>query len=146
LFTRRLLLDTIVMATNEQIMRRWFTEVWNQGNVSTIDELLDPNAIVDGLLPDENHNGCERFKEFHKLLYSSFSDFDFTVDQVVSSGEHVTGSWHGTVVHSGTFQDRAATGKRIHMRGTFEGTIANGKITSGTNRWNYDELLPQIDA
>ena len=134
------------MDKNEEVMRRWFAEVWNKGDVSTIDELLAPDAIVDGLLPDQNHNGCERFKEFHRLLYSSFSDFDLTVDKVMSSGEHVTGSWHGTVLHSGTFQDRAATGKRIKMYGTFEGTIVGGKITSGTNKWNYDELLPQIDA
>jgi predicted ester cyclase len=146
LVTLHLLLDTIVMDKNEEIMRRWFSEVWNQGDVSVIDELLDPNAVVDGLLPDENHNGRDRFKEFHKLLYSAFSDFDLRVDQVVSSGEQVTGSWHGTVVHSGTFQDRAATGKRINMRGTFEGTLVNGKITSASNKWNHDELVPQIDA
>ena len=134
------------MDKNEEIMRRWFAQVWNQGDVSAIDELLDPDAIVDGLLPDQNHNGRERFKEFHKLLYSAFSDFDLTVDEVVSSGEHVTGSWHGTVVHSGIFQGRSATGKRIKLHGTFEGEIVGGKITSGNNKWNYDELLPQIDA
>ena len=144
--TLGLLLDTIVMDKNEEIMRRWFSEVWNKGDVSTIDELLDANAIIDGLLPDENHNGRERFKEFHKLLCSAFSEFDLTVDEVVSSGEHVTVSWHGTVVHSGTFQGRAATGKRIEIHGTFEGTIVEGKITTGSNKWNYDELLPQIDA
>jgi predicted ester cyclase len=80
------------------------------------------------------------------LLYSTFSDFDLTVDEVVSSGNHVTGSWHATVVHSGTFQGRAATGKRLEMRGTFEATIVDGKIINGSNRWNYEDLLPQIDA
>ena len=141
-----LLLDTIVMDKNEQIVRRWFSEFWNKGDVSAIDELLDPNAVVDGLLPDQQHNGREKFKEFHRLLYAAFSDFDFTVDKVVSSGDQVTGSWHATVVHSGTFQDRAATGKRIKMHGSFEVTIVDGKITKGSNKWNHDELLAQIDA
>ena len=140
------LLHTIVMDKNETIIRRWFSEVWNKGDVSTIDDLLEPSAVVDGLLPDQKHEGREEFKEFHKLLYSTFSDFDLTVDEVVSSGNHVTGSWHGTVVHSGTFQDRTATGKRLEMRGTFEVTIVAGKIVNGSNRWNYDELLPHIDA
>jgi predicted ester cyclase len=144
--TLGLLLDTMIMDKNEEIMRRWFAEVWNKGDVTTIDELLDPDAVVDGLLPDQNHNGRERFKEFHKLLCSAFSDFDFTVDEVVSSGEHVTGSWHGTAVHSGPFQGRATTGKRINMHGTFEGEIVGGKIVKGSNKWNHDELLPQIDA
>jgi ketosteroid isomerase-like protein len=107
-----LLLGTIVMDKNEEIVRRWFSEVWNKGDVSTIDELLDRNAVLDGLLPDERHDGRERFKEFHKLLYSAFSNFDFTVDEVMSSGNRVRGSWHATAVHSGMFQARAATGKR----------------------------------
>ena len=122
------------MDKNEEIMRRWFSEVWNKGDVSTIDELLDANAMVDGLLPDENHNGRERFKVFHRLLCSALSEFNLTVDEVVSSGHHVTGSWHGTVVHSGTFQNRAATGKRIKIRGTFEGEIVAGKIMSASNK------------
>jgi predicted ester cyclase len=145
-FPRGHLLETIVMDKNETIIRRWFSEVWNKGDVSTIDDLLEPSAVVDGLLPDRKHKGREEFKEFHKSLYSTFSDFDVTVDEVVSSGNHATGSWHGTVVHSGTFQGRAATGKRLEMRGTFEVTIVEGKIVNGSNRWNYDELLPQIDA
>jgi SnoaL-like polyketide cyclase len=49
-------------------------------------------------------------------------------------------------VHSGTFQDRPATGKRLELRGTFEATIVAGKIANGSNQWNYQELLPQIDA
>jgi predicted ester cyclase len=134
------------MDQNETILRRWFSEVWNKGDTSTIDELLEPGAVISGLLPDQKHVGPEEFKDFHKLLYAAFSDFDFSVDQVVSSGDHVTGSWHGTVVHSGTFEGRAATGKRLELRGTFEGTIVQGRLVNGSNCWNYDELLPQIDA
>jgi predicted ester cyclase len=134
------------MDNNEMVVRRWFSEVWNRGDVSTIDELLEPSAVIDGLVPDQTHDGREKFKEFHKLLHSAFSDFDLTVDEVVSSGDHVTGGWHGTVLHSGTFQDRPATGKRLELRGTFEATIVAGKIANGSNQWNYQELLPQIDA
>ena len=60
------------MDKNETIIRRWFSEVWNKGDVSTIDDLLEPSAVVDGLLPDHKHEGREGFKEFHKLLYSAF--------------------------------------------------------------------------
>ena len=133
------------MDKNEAIVRRWFSEVWNNGDASTIDELLAPGAIVDGLIPGQVHKGPEEFKEFHKLMRSAFSDFDFTLDEVVSSGDRVTGSWHGAVVHSGTFQDRPATGKRLKMRGAFQVTIVDGKMTNGSNQWNHNELLPQID-
>jgi hypothetical protein len=57
------------MDENETIMRRWFSEVWNKGDVSTIDDLLEPSAVVGGLLPDQKHEGREKFKEFHKLTH-----------------------------------------------------------------------------
>jgi steroid delta-isomerase-like uncharacterized protein len=134
------------MDQNEAIIRRWFSEVWNKGDASAIDELLAPGSVVDGLIPGQKHEGREEFKEFHKLMFSAFSDFDLTLDELVSSGDHVTGSWHGTVVHSGTFQGRPATGRRLEIRGTFEVTIVDGKIKNGSNQWNYDGLLPQMDA
>jgi hypothetical protein len=55
------------MDKNEEVMRRWFAEVWNKGDVSTIDELLAPDAIVDGLLPDQNHNGVTTTKKGSRL-------------------------------------------------------------------------------
>jgi predicted ester cyclase len=141
-----LLLDTIAMDKNEVIIRRWFSEVWNDGDASVIDELMHPDTVAEGLLPDRKHEGREEFKKFHKSMSSAFSDFQITVDKVVSAGENVKGSWHGTVVHSGVFQGRAATGKRVQIRGTYEVTILEGKLVNGKNRWNYEEVLQQIDA
>jgi SnoaL-like polyketide cyclase len=64
------------MDQNEAIVRRWFSEVWNKGDASAIDELLAPGSVVDGLIPGQKHEGREEFKEFHKLMFSAFSDFD----------------------------------------------------------------------
>jgi hypothetical protein len=34
---------------NETLLRRWFDEVWNEGRVGAIDELMAPDCIVRGL-------------------------------------------------------------------------------------------------
>lgn len=36
---------------NKAIVRRWFDEVWNQGRVDVIDELMDAYAVFHGLGP-----------------------------------------------------------------------------------------------
>src|SRR5262249_52693226 len=121
-------------------------EVWNEGKASAIDELMHNGAVAEGLLPDQRHEGTEEFKKFHELMCSAFSDFNITVDEVISAGDRVTGSWHGTVIHTGTFAGRPATGKRLQIRGTYEVTIVEGKLVNGKNEWNYDDVLKQIDA
>ncbi|MBV8214563.1 MAG: ester cyclase [Verrucomicrobia bacterium] len=140
------LLDTVTVDKNEMLIKRWFSEVWNHGDASVIDELMAPSVVADGLLPGQRHEGREEFKKFHKMMCSAFSDFNLTVDEVVSHGANVKGGWHGTVVHTGVFEGREPTGKRIQIRGTCEVTILEGKLVDGKNEWNYDEVLQQIDA
>jgi predicted ester cyclase len=133
------------MDENEQIIRRWFSEVWNDRNAAKIDELRQPDATSEGLLPNEKHEGNNRFKHFHKLICSAFSDINFTVETAASQGNRLTAEWSGTMVHTGVFQDRAPTGKRVSVRGTYEGTVVDGKIANGKNTWNYADILRQID-
>ena len=33
---------------NIQLVKRWFQEVWNEGRMETVHELLSPNAVVRG--------------------------------------------------------------------------------------------------
>jgi predicted ester cyclase len=140
------LLNRIVMDKNEALIKRWFSEVWNEGKVSAIDELMHTGCVAEGLLPDQKYEGIAEFKKFHNLMCSAFSDFNITVDEVISTGDHVRGSWHGTVMHTGEFQGRAATGKQLQIRGTYEVTIVEGKLVNGKNDWNYEDVLKQIDA
>ena len=134
------------MDENELLIKRWFTEVWNHGDASVIDELMVPSVVADGLLPGQRHEGREEFKKFHQMMCSAFSDFNLTVDDVLTTGPDVRGGWHGTVLHTGVFEGRAPTGRRIQIQGTYEVTIVEGKLVNGKNEWNYDEVLQQIDA
>jgi hypothetical protein len=40
------------MATNSELIRRWFEEVWNQGREATIDDLCAKEAVGHGQTPD----------------------------------------------------------------------------------------------
>jgi predicted ester cyclase len=133
------------MDENEELIRRWFSEVWTNRNAAAIDNLRHPDATSEGLLPNEKHEGNDSFKQFHKLLCSAFSDINIIVESASSQGDRLTAEWSGTMVHTGVFQGRAPTGKRVSIRGKYEGTVVDGKLANGKNNWNYADLLQQID-
>ena len=47
--------------TPDAVARRWFKEVWNEGNESAIDRLMHPDAVAHGLA-GEAIRGPEGFK------------------------------------------------------------------------------------
>jgi predicted ester cyclase len=84
------------------MIRRWFDEVWNQGNEQAIDPLLAEDATMWGVTrPDVSSVGSEQFKKFHRTMRSAFSDLEITVHQVVQEGDTAFARWTVTGTHAG---------------------------------------------
>jgi len=50
---------------NIQLVRRWFQEVWNEGHIETVHELLSPDAVARGQRGAEAEiRGPEEFVRF----------------------------------------------------------------------------------
>jgi predicted ester cyclase len=142
---------------NKAIARRLYEEVWNKGNVSAVDELIDPNYVghfdypADIPVPAENQPGLEAIKHFVSQLRTTFPDYHFTVELQVAEGNLVVtrGTARGT--HQGPywglmFQAPAPTGKQVMWTETAIDRIVDGKIVE--NWVNEDALgrLQQIGA
>ena len=66
---------------NAAVMRRWFDEVWNQGRVETIHELLADDFTGYGQdAPGVVIHGPEGFVALYNRLRSALLDFRFTVE------------------------------------------------------------------
>ena len=61
------------VSANEQLMRRWFEEVWNQQRVEVIDELLAADALLHGHVPELR--GREAFKQLHATFCANKERF-----------------------------------------------------------------------
>ena len=85
------------------LIRRWFEEVWNQGRVAAIDEMLAQHAVVHGL--GEDMHGQAGFKPFHSSYRSAFPDVSRQVHDIVAEGGMVAARWSGTGTHQGTDWD-----------------------------------------
>jgi len=121
------------MESPKTIMRTWMERVWNQGDVSAIDELMAADAPIYGLgeapLP-----GSGGFRQFHAAFNAGFSDIQIEVDRQVVEGDRAAVHWSGTMVHR-------ASGTTVPVAGMAIVTCRDGKIREG---WNSADFLPML--
>jgi len=71
---------------NIVLMRRWFKEVWNEGRVQTIYDLVDENVIAVGQdAPGIEIHGPADFLRLYNRLRGAFPDIKFTLEDTTIS-------------------------------------------------------------
>jgi steroid delta-isomerase-like uncharacterized protein len=131
---------------NSALIRRWFEEVWNKGNMDAIEEMASPNVIGHGQAQHDTDIGLKEFRTFAVALRTAFPDFKVTIDQVIEQGDKVVARWTTTMMHKGEFLGFAPTGKVVTITGTTIQRISDGKIVEGWDNWDQLGLLVQIGA
>jgi steroid delta-isomerase-like uncharacterized protein len=132
---------------NVQLMRRWFQEVWNEGKIDTIHELLAPDAIAIGQLDDRKElRGASDFVAFVQNLRGAFPDMKIVVEDVFGMQDRVALRWSSTMTHGGNQLGIPATAKVIQLTGITITRIRDGKIVEGWDNWDQLGMLKQIGA
>ena len=132
---------------NEDLVRRWFSEVWDQGRESSVDDLLANDAVVHGLgQPAEEVRGPAGFKPFLRKFQGAFTDIQITVDQTIAEGEWVASRWTARMTHRGDQLGVPATGGRVEVTGMSMGRFQGGKMVEAWNSWDQLALMEQTKA
>ena len=127
-------------------VHRWFEEVWNNGNLDAVDELMTPDAAMHGLGDGAGVSGSEAFKAFATRLRSAFPDMRVTVVDTVEEGDLIASRWTVTMTHTGDQLGIAPTGKRVGVTGMSMARLRDGKMVEGWNNWDTMALMEQIGA
>jgi steroid delta-isomerase-like uncharacterized protein len=131
------------MATDPKTLaRRWFEEVWNQGQEAAISELMSPDGVVHGLGPDQH--GPEGFKPFFKAYRDAFPDIQVTIESIVSEGDLAAVRWTAVGTHKGNGLGFPATGKRVELTGMAFLRAENGRLIEGWNNFDQLGMLQQV--
>jgi predicted ester cyclase len=142
---------------NKAIVRRMYEEVFNQGNVALVDELIAPN-MVDHFdlpsnvpLPAELQFHPEEFKHFVSQWRTTFPDFQYTIELQVAEGDLVVTRATGRGTHLGeyrgmSFKGIPPTGKQVTWTITAIDRIADGKIVESWFNEDAVGRLQQIGA
>jgi steroid delta-isomerase-like uncharacterized protein len=130
---------------NVNLVRRWFEEVWNQGRMETVHELLDPHARGMGQGGGGTEiSGPKDFVVFAKRLLGAFPDMNFTIDDAFGDGNKVVARWSATMTHTGPDLGFAATNREAHVTGITIVQIENGKIVAGWDNWDQLAMFRQL--
>jgi len=125
-------------AENKAIVRRFFEEVVNKGNMAVADELIAQDYLEHGS-PAGQPAGIEGFKQFIALVATAFPDLQVTIEDMISEENKVVVrlTVHGT--HTGKLMGAIPpTGKRAMWTGIDIIRVVGGKIAE---RWSQRDLL-----
>lgn len=132
---------------NIQLINRWFEEVWNQGKMETVPELLSPNAVAHGQKgPETEIHGAAEFLPFVQSIRSAFPDIRINIEDAFGARDKVVVRWSATMTHTGDGLGMPATGKAVRLTGLTIARIAKGKIIEGWDNWDRLGMLEQIGA
>jgi predicted ester cyclase len=127
------------------LIRRWFDEVWNQGNETTIDELFPADGVIWGVgRPEVASHGPAEFKAFYAGLRGACPDINFTMEQVIQEGDTAFARWTATMTHSGDGLGMAPTNKQMKLCGMSALKVRDGKIIEGWNVWDQVGMAREL--
>lgn len=132
-------------AENKAIVRRYYEEVWNRGNLAILPEVVatehedhDPAPLVGG------GQGRERVARIVAAYRAAFPDLHFTLEDMIAEGDTVVTRWMGDGTHRGALGDIPPTGRQAEVTGVFIDRLADGQIVESWICWDQLGLLHQL--
>jgi predicted ester cyclase len=106
--------------------RTYFEQLLNHGNNAAADTILAPDIQFHYPLADLD--GADAVKAYVAAVRKAFPDIVFTVDTLISEGEHVAARWSLVGSQTGEFRGQAPTGRRVNVPGNTIFRFVDGKI------------------
>jgi len=124
----------------EQLVRKWFEDIWNHHRLETIDELMDETCVIHdpGTIPGDIRRPAD-FRAIATALHDAFSDLHVEIEDVLAVGEQV-------VIRCLVTGTARATKRPIHIGGMAWGRWHNGKLVEGWNNFDLLSMYEQIGA
>lgn len=131
---------------NKALVRRFYEEVWNAGNVEFASRVFAEDYVRHDLRPTDAPPGAEGQKQIAAAFRSAFPDLTFSVDLLFGEGDHVAARWTASGTHTGAWADQEPTGRSMAFTGVNLFRFRNGRVAE---IWNYRDdlgLMEQLGA
>ena len=130
---------------NKALARRGIEEVFNQGKLNVVDELVAPNATFhDAGVPGGKFTGPQGLKQFVQIYRTAFPDIKITIDDQIAEGDKVATRWTGTGTHKGELMGIKATNKHSTVTGIQVERYQNGKLVESWASYDMLGMLQQL--
>jgi steroid delta-isomerase-like uncharacterized protein len=126
------------------VVRRFFTEIWNNGNLNVADELIDMDAVNHDPAGPRLGMGPEATKRLVTMYRNAFPDLVLQTEHLFAESGMVAIHWISSGTHRGEFLGAAPTGKRVLLHGISILQVDRGKISEVYTNWDTLSLMRQI--
>lgn len=121
---------------NEQLVRRFLEEAYNQGNLAVGDELLAADCVFYAPAPIR---GIAGWKQFATAFLNAFpDDLQVTIDDIFAAGDRVAARWTARGTHKGHLRGVPPSGNLVTWLGIAIYSLSDGKITEV---WGLNDAL-----
>jgi steroid delta-isomerase-like uncharacterized protein len=136
-------MSTAQETSNKTTFRR-FHDALNTGDAEliskTIDELVEPNAVIRTPLPIEA-TGAQLAKEVFGRLLRAYPDLHITVEDLIEEGDKIVSRNVVTGTHQGEYMGLPPTGKSVTYNEIFIVRFAGGRIAES---WGVVDVFSQM--
>ena len=131
---------------NKAVVRRLIDEVFNQGNISVVDDLATPGFIEHEDLPPGMPAGREGVKMLTSAMHGAFPDFHAAIEDLIAEGDKVVlrMTWKGT--QKGEFLGIPASGKHLDITVIDILGFRDGKIVDHWGLMDNARMMQQLGA
>ena len=127
---------------NMKNVRRLLEEVWSEGNLSVLPEIMAEDVVAHPMQASEPLQGRDGYQHFIAVYKGAFLSQHFTLEEQFASGDKVTTRWTAYVTEDSPDSQHGPDGEPMSISGisvTHHGS--DGKIVEGWDAWDTAILL-----
>ena len=128
-----------MLAPYKAVVRRWFDEDMEKGNLDFIDELFAEAYLF--RMPGVTATNPEGLRELATSYRTAFRDLQFTNFDQMADGDRVVTRWIARGTHSGALDGIATTGNSVAVTGIPISRLEGGKPEKGPLSRTFTLLL-----
>jgi steroid delta-isomerase-like uncharacterized protein len=127
---------------HKAVVRRYYEEVLNQGNMEVLEELATAEYVEHSPLPGQT-SGLAGLRQRVGILRNAFRPH-FTIDDLIAEQDKVVVRWTNRGTHQGEFLGMPATGKSFTISGIDIHMLRGGKMAEHWDMVDQLGLLQQL--
>jgi steroid delta-isomerase-like uncharacterized protein len=131
---------------NKALVRRFYEEVWDRGNVEFAQEVFADDYLRHDLRPTAAAPGPQGQRQIAAAFRAAFPDLRWRVDLLLAEGDLVAGRWTASGTNTGPWAGMAATGRHSTFSGVNIFRIRDGKVVEIWNHRDDLGLAQQLGA
>ena len=122
--------------SHADIVKGWYSEVWENGNLDAIDQFFAADTMAEGLIP-EMQVGADDFRDLVMAFRHVLGDIKVELPKIVEDDD-----WVSAILHVST--TRADNGAPIQATGSVFARIKDGHMVEAYNQFDFVSLFEQL--